>query len=226
MILITGSSGVLGTAVKKLLPNALCPNHYDLDVTESLTVSSCLQAYGVAESVDTIVHCAGLINRHCEADKHRAMTVNVLGTLNVAAFCHSVSARLIYISTEYVFRGDRGLYGPEDETGPIMYYGETKLAGECITKSVPNHSIIRASFMPEPFPYEEAFVDTFSSKLPVSVAARQIVDLISSGVNGIHHVCGPRQSIYEYALQQGANAKPCHSKNDLPRPRDSSLRKE
>lgn len=224
MFLITGSSGVLGTAIKNLIPDSLCPSHWDMDITEPLMVSSFLQQYGVADSVKTVIHCAGLVNKHCEKDRQKAMTVNVLGTMNVAFFCNMVGAKMIYISTEYVFRGDRGLYGPDDETGPIMYYGETKLAGECVTKSLPDYLIIRASFMPEPFPYEEAFTDTFSSKLPVSEAARQIVDLVRDGANGVRHVCGERRSIFEYAMSQGASVRPCVSRSDLPRPKDSSLR--
>ena len=134
----------------------------------------------------------------------------------------------MYISTDYVFRGDRGNYKPHDEVDPQNYYAETKLSGEYAVKSLPKdqYLIIRTSFYPDIFPYDQAFTDQYTSRLPVSDAASRIAQLIQNGVSGIHHVAGPRQSVFDFAVSTagGKEIKPIRlADHSYSRPRDTSL---
>jgi len=82
------------------------------------------------------VHAAALTDVDlCEKDKNLAFNVNVLGTKNVVEACKKVNAHLVYISTDYVFSGEKGYYSEQDETNPLNYYGFTKLEGEKIVES-------------------------------------------------------------------------------------------
>jgi dTDP-4-dehydrorhamnose reductase len=117
----------------------------------------------------------------------------------VVRLCRTLDARLVYISTAYVFRGDRGQYREDDEVLPVNKYAWSKLGGECAARLYDNSLIIRTSFGPDEFPYPKAFADQWTSRQSVSVAARDILRAVESGLTGVLHVGGPRRSVLEYA---------------------------
>lgn len=80
---------------------------------------------------EIVIHAAALTNvDKCEQNKTLAWRVNVEGTNNIIRFSHKYKAFLVYVSTDYVFSGEKGMYKETDEVGPINYYGITKLEGE------------------------------------------------------------------------------------------------
>lgn len=80
---------------------------------------------------DVIVHSAALTDvDRCEREKEIAYKVNVEGTRAVAEAARRAGSYLVYISTDYVFDGEKGMYREEEETNPISYYGLSKLQGE------------------------------------------------------------------------------------------------
>jgi dTDP-4-dehydrorhamnose reductase len=81
---------------------------------------------------DVVIHAAAWTDVDgCEADAERALRVNAMGTRNVAVACRDVGARLVTLSTDYVFAGDAaGAYPENAPTGPLNVYGWSKLAGE------------------------------------------------------------------------------------------------
>ncbi len=80
---------------------------------------------------DVIIHTAALTDvDRCEVDKDLAYKINVEGTKIIAEMARKFNSFLIYISTDYVFDGNKGLYKEDDETNPVNYYGYTKLLGE------------------------------------------------------------------------------------------------
>jgi dTDP-4-dehydrorhamnose reductase len=105
----------------------------------------------------------------------------------------------VYISTDYVFRGDRGRYGEEDELHPVNKYAWSKLGGECAVRLYDNALIIRTSFGPDEFPYPKAFADQWTSRQNVSRAARDILRAVDSSLTGVLHIGGPRRTVLEYA---------------------------
>ena len=86
---------------------------------------------------DVVIDTAAVHNvDYCEAHRDEAWTVNVVGTRNVADACKEVGAKMIYISTDYVFDGKKGFYSEEDTPTPLHFYAETKLEAENVVKEV------------------------------------------------------------------------------------------
>lgn len=96
---------------------------------------------------EVIIHSAALTDVDlCERQKSLAERVNVEGTINIVQAAKMVNAYLVYISTDYVFDGSKGMYIESDEPNPINIYGYTKLDGEKkITASELEFLIARAS---------------------------------------------------------------------------------
>ena len=151
-IVITGAGGMLG---RTLHAAARSRGH---DVT-ALTSADCdiTQLAAVERHVapdDVVVNCAAYTRvDDAERDEARAEAVNVTGAENVAQACARVGARLLHVSTDYVFSGDFGGAAPrpydiDDETGPRSVYGRTKLAGEfAVLAALPDAHVVRTSWI-------------------------------------------------------------------------------
>lgn len=224
-VLITGGSGLLGTEIKKYFPNAFSPSKSELNIKEDIR-KSLFYKFNKHKNIKLIIHCAAIKNTKCTDDPIEAMKTNIIGTANIAIFCEEMKSKMVYISTDYVFKGDRGNYKTTDEVMPVNYYGETKLAGEYATKSVKEHLIVRLSFFPNKFPYEVAFCDQYTTRITVSEAASRIYKAIENNMSGIIHIAGKKQTSYEYALETsyGKKIKSTTINFDgYSRPKDTSL---
>lgn len=111
--------------------------------------------------------------------------------------------RFVYISTDYVFDGERGNYREEDIPNPRNFYALTKLIGEVIMRQYSHTLIIRTAFKPDgPWPYERAFIDQYASHEFVSVIAPDIAKaVLMTDMLGIVHIAGKRTSMYDLARQ-------------------------
>jgi len=148
-ILITGADGMLGrTLRRKLSAHTLIPA--DLpggDITDEVKFNVLV----AREKPDAVIHCAAMTAvDDCESNRDLAFRVNALGSANVAAACNRHGARLIAISTDYVFDGASPR--PYDEfdraTGGATVYGQSKFAGEkMIRRHCPDHVICRISWL-------------------------------------------------------------------------------
>lgn len=131
--LITGVSGQLGYDVKKELlkrgyQDIYAPTSKEMNIIDSTEVTKVILEY----QPDIIFHCAAYtaVDR-AEEEMELCYQVNTLGTSYIAQNAAKIGARVIYISTDYVFDGTKeGLYTEEDEACPINYYGESKYGGE------------------------------------------------------------------------------------------------
>jgi dTDP-4-dehydrorhamnose reductase len=96
---------------------------------------------------DVVIDTAALHNvDYCETNMEQAYRVNVEGTKNVAEACNTIGAKMVFISTDYVFNGKTGFYKEIDVPAPINYYGQSKLDGENAVKKVcKNYCIVRTS---------------------------------------------------------------------------------
>jgi dTDP-4-dehydrorhamnose reductase len=130
--LVTGAGGMLGQDVVASLERddetVLALTRRDLDVTDQAAVTATV----LGCRPDIVVNCAAWTAvDEAEAHEDEALEVNGRGARLVAAACAEGGARLIHISTDYVFGGDaRRPYGEHDRCGPRTAYGRTKLAGE------------------------------------------------------------------------------------------------
>ncbi len=154
-LLITGASGLYGS---KLAQIALCRGIevYSSDIQSTMVYGSFIEmditrkteVDSVFKSVkpDVVVHAATLTDvDKCEMDKALAWKINVDGTKNVADAAQSTNAFLFYVSTDYVFSGDKGCYHEYDARDPQNYYGLTKVEAEEIVKCLPEYFIARPS---------------------------------------------------------------------------------
>jgi len=202
--LLTGGSGLLGTELQKLDADLLAPSHAELDICDAAAVAD----YVAAHLPDVILHAAAITNnRDIEADPAAALEVNIKGTVNLAQACLGTRIRLVFLSTDYVYKGDHGNYVESDELLPSNLYAWTKLAGEAAVRAVPNHLIIRTSFGSSTFDYPAAFADKWSSKEYVDVAAPKILRAAIGPITGVLNIGGPRRTIYEYAKERNPDVK-------------------
>ena len=128
---------------------------------------------------DVVIHAAAYTDVDgCERDPDRAFRVNALGTWNAAAACRQSDAALVYISTDFVFDGEKGEpYTEYDVPRPIGCYGASKLAGETHVRALcPRHYIVRTAWLygehGKNFPY--AILNAAKTKKELSVVADQV----------------------------------------------------
>lgn len=149
-ILVTGASGQLGYDVERELERRgiehLGTSSRELDITDRAAVEHLMQSY----RPDAVIHCAAYTKVDLAEDEpERCWAVNVDGTRNLAAACREIGAKLLYISTDYVFpgTGERS-YETGDPTGPVNTYGRSKLAGELAVQSLlEKYFIVRISWV-------------------------------------------------------------------------------
>ena len=147
MILVTGSDGHLGKKIISL-GNAIGTHHkgrgLKMDITSRKNVFSVIKKI----NPDYVVHCAALTNvDFCETNHELAWKINVEGTKNIADACFENNSKLVYISTDFVFDGKKGVYKESDRPNPINFYGATKLVGECIALGLNESLVLRTSMI-------------------------------------------------------------------------------
>jgi dTDP-4-dehydrorhamnose reductase len=203
-ILFTGGGGLLGSEFKKILPGIHYPSHKEFDVTNY----GQMQRYLETHPCDLIIHAAAFISPPAiDKDPSKAIEVNIIGTSNVVRLCMQHGARLIYVSTDYVFKGDRGNYAETDAVYPVNKYAWSKLGGECAAAMYDKSLIVRTTFGPNVFPFEKAFVDQWTSRESVTAIAEKISKLVDKDVTGVIHVGGRRRTVFEYARSLDATRR-------------------
>ena len=146
-IFITGIKGQLGTTLDKYLSSYfnVLNNQGDLKNID-ISDKSELKYIFKELSPDYIINCAALTNvDFCEQNKSNSYEVNVNGIKNIIS-CTTNDTKIIHISTDYVFSGNRNIYKESDIPNPVSYYGKNKLESENILRSSNrNYLIIRPS---------------------------------------------------------------------------------
>lgn len=208
MILVTGGSGRLGSALKKLFPGALFPSRKELDLALPDSIFSFISRH----KPSVIIHAAAMTSlRECESNKELCWKVNVEGTENLVKSClqHCPDSFFVYISTAGVFEGARGGYTESDLPAPKNTYGLSKFAAEQMCRFLKNHLVVRTNFVPKAqWPYEGAFTDRFGTYLFANDVASGLKELLGAKMTGTVHLVGDRKiSMYELAVLCGSNPK-------------------
>jgi len=205
--LFTGGSGLLGNEFKKLMPEVLYPATSDFDITDYNQMNE----YLLGKTIEVIVHAAAFTSPpKIDENPIKAIDVNIIGTSNLVKLCAVHSIKLIYISTDYVFKGDKGNYVEDDSVYPVNKYAWSKLGGECAVRLYDNSLIIRTSFGPNEFPFEKAFIDQWTSRVSVKNISQKLVAILNTDLTGTLHVGDNRQTVFEYAksLDSSKDIKP------------------
>ena len=258
---MTGSSGLLGRILVNLLKNDYEvigidkyvptnePGALALDITHTRAALESM----VKLHPSVVVHTAAETNVDlCETDHEHARMINVEGTVNVAEVCAKSGARMIFISTDYVFDGIKGSYSEADQPNPISYYGHSKLEAERIVMSkLPNALILRTSVLYGWHPSKLNFAtwvikglreretlkvvkDHINSPTLADNLAKAIRSAIERNSNGLLHVAGSeRISRFDFARKTAKSfdldesllvpVDMCDLNWAAKRPRDSSL---
>ena len=216
-ILMTGGSGLLGKEILGLDSNIIAPNHNELDITDLDSVVGALEKY----SPDVVLHLAAATKppEH-EKNPELGLEVNIIGTANVARACVRLGKKLVYASTDYVYKGK----GPHKEDEPVWSpynFGWSKLGGECAVQLVPNHLILRLSFGPVPFPWDKVYDNQYNSKLYVDEMAPLVLASAKCSATSTMNVGGPRMSLAEYAKRTKADIETIPTPDWVPK--DTSM---
>lgn len=262
-ILITGASGLLGSRIAELAQaDGDCPKSHEvycgyahnrpafgkavqLDLLDVPRLSDTIKRL----EPDVIIHSAALTDvDRCEREKELAFRMNVEGTRVIAGAAERADSYLLYVSTDYVFDGEKGMYREEDQPQPQSYYGCSKLLGEQFCSNVARTCVIYGS---QPASGKVNFalwiIDSLKAGRQIHVVtdqfitptlntnlAEMLLEAAERRLAGIYHLAGAaRISRYDYAC---ALARAFHLDESLilpsgmeemkwnaRRPKDSSL---
>lgn len=219
-IIVTGANGQLG----KQMVEELSPDLYEVYPFDKngLDITNMSQVMYILKQIHphVIIHCAAYTKVDAaEEEEDLAYLVNAIGTRNVAVVAQNLGAKFVYISTDYVFPGDKvNGYHEFHQPAPINIYGASKYAGEQFVKDLHNqYFIIRTSWLYGK--YGNNFVKTMmrlgEEKESLSIVADQvgsptyvksliavIKNLIVTSLYGTYHVSNSGScSWYEFAKE-------------------------
>jgi dTDP-4-dehydrorhamnose reductase len=220
-VLVTGATGQLGSyLLRELCGHALIAWS---GRTQGVRAGVTLQPVELADAdavgrafrearPDVVIHTAALARVADTArDPVRAAAVNTAGTTTLAELAGAARARLIYVSTDLVFDGERGWYRESDLPAPLSVYGRTKRAGELPVLGIPGGVVIRVSLLygpsiaGRPTFYDEQvmalragqpirlFHDEWRTPLSLATAARALACVACSDFGGLLHLGGPER---------------------------------
>ena len=259
--LVTGSAGLIGRQVVKDLSethevfscyNKSKPEHGNIikmDLLNHEMISNVMSE----KKPDVVIHLGAMTAVDlCETDQDSAFKINSQATEILAKESSKMNTFIVYVSTDYVFDGNTGMYEENDATNPLGFYGKSKLLGE---KSIQNFSsnwcIARTSTPFGLHPTKKSFpiwvienlqkqkqidvlTDQFTSPTYVPSLSRMLIEISERRLTGIIHIAGASKiSRYEMASlvsdKLGLDGKLLKeiSMNDIKweaqRPKDSSL---
>ena len=231
-LLVTGGSGTLGINVA----NMTCKEFevfatYNLNSRQAsefsfvhLDVRDKQQVFSVIADIkpSMVIHTAAMVNvDYCEDHAEEARLINVQGTENVALACKASGSRMVYISSDGVFDGNKGMYSERDTPHPLNTYVSTKLEGERRVKNwLPDSIIVRMSFYGWGRGSNRAsladwvvgglrrgetlhmFTDVFFSPIYTGNLTEAMIEMYHKGLGGVYHVGGgERCSKYTFGCE-------------------------
>jgi len=177
-ILVTGAAGMLGRDLVAELSDGHEVKGVDLesfDITEAGAVTRFLER----ERPELVIHAAAYTDVDgAEREPERALAVNSRGAENVARACRALDARMILISTDYVFDGNKGVpYLESDAPNPINLYGRSKLQGEILAGgALPELTVVRTAWL------YGAGGENFLTKILKAAASRPTLPVVTDEV--------------------------------------------
>jgi len=224
-ILMTGGDGRLGTELLPLLDNAVAPSEAEMDITDPAALEATFRKHRPT----VVLHAAAYTDvSAAQRERARCWQVNVCGTRNVVRAAARAGAKLVHISTDYVFEGTAGGYREDDPPGPVRnYYALSKLAAEELARFCPEHLILRTSFRARQWPHPVAYRDVYTSQDYVDVIAPMIAAAVRRCREIPHdvlHVVTERKSAFELARRRRPDVQPGSKADaDVDLPEDISL---
>ena len=199
-ILVTGVSGQLGSALMELIKGHELrgTKRPEVDLLDRAAVRRAIESF----RPDAIIHAAALTKvDYCEDHPDEARKVNVEGTRNVVEAAGK--ARVVYLSTEYVFDGRNGPYGEEDPPNPLSVYARSKYEGELVARQAGRSTIVRTTVVFTYRPASKNFLmqvlegkpmriprDQISNPTLTENLAEAVTELVERDLGGIYNIVG------------------------------------
>tara|TARA_B100001093_G_C26838111_1_gene1019265 strand:+ start:912 stop:1601 length:690 start_codon:yes stop_codon:yes gene_type:complete len=220
-ILVTGSDGRFGKILQKLNKNFIFKNKKQLNILSSKSIIKNIKQFKPTH----ILHLAGLSRpmKIHEQDIVKSIDLNIVGTCNLVKEASKNKIKIIYLSTSYVYPGNKGNYNEEDALKPWNNYSWSKLGGECAVQMYKNSLILRLCMTEKPFVHNKAYVNVKSNFIYQEDAAKIVLKLLNK--KGIINVGGKSQSIYNFAKKNNKKIKKIFSKGEFPKRTDMNLNK-
>ena len=216
-VLVTGSAGLVGRQVVKDLSNShqvfSCYNESKPEYGDSVKMD--LKNHEMISSVLTekkpeiVIHLGAMTGVDlCEKERTSASEINTKATEIIAKECSKLNSFLVYVSTDYVFDGNLGMYKEDDVTNPLGFYGESKLEGEKVVQNFStNWCIVRTSTPFGLHPTKKSFpmwvienlqkqkqidilIDQFTSPTYIPNLSRMLIEISERRITGIIHAAG------------------------------------
>ena len=144
-ILIVGSKGQLGLALREKYPQAVAVDSDVLDITDR----DALEKFDWT-GIGIIINAAGYTNvdgAETSEGRKLAWAINAIGVANLAHIAREKNITLVHVSTDYVFDGEKENYVEEDSLSPLSVYGASKAAGDIAASSIEKHYVLRTSWV-------------------------------------------------------------------------------
>jgi len=216
-VLVTGSAGLVGRQVVKDLSNShqvfSCYNESKPEYGDSVKMD--LKNHEMISSVLTekkpeiVIHLGAMTGVDlCEKERTSASEINTKATEIIAKECSKLNSFLVYVSTDYVFDGNLGMYKEDNVTNPLGFYGESKLEGEKVVQNFStNWCIARTSTPFGLHPTKKSFpmwvienlqkqkqidilIDQFTSPTYIPNLSRMLIEISERRITGIIHAAG------------------------------------
>jgi dTDP-4-dehydrorhamnose reductase len=251
-ILLTGASGQLGSYLLRELDGQTVVAWRGSQAVDLANVDAVAAAFREARPA-LVIHPAAIASvAECYRAPERAWSVNAQATGQLAELADRAGTRLLLVSTDLVFDGERGGYREEDVPAPLSIYGRTKAAAEQAVLACPNGVVVRVSLLfgptlvgrPSFFDQQvqalragqplTLFRDEWRTPISLLTAARGLLDIARSDFRGLLHLGGPerlsrlemgQRLAHSLGLSDAAIVPATRAQfaSAEPRPRDTSL---
>ena len=202
-IIVTGSDGRFGKILQNLNKKLIFKNKKQLNILSKKSIIKNFKRYRPTH----ILHLAGLSRPMKIHDKeiNKSIDLNIIGTCNLVKEASKLNIKIIYLSTSYVYPGDKGNYSEDDPVKPWNNYSWSKMGGECAVQMYKNSLIIRLCMTEKPFVHAKAYANVKSNFIYQESAAKIVLKVLNK--KGIINVGGPSQTIFKFAIKDNKKVK-------------------
>lgn len=197
IILVTGGNGRFAKVLKQR-NSSLNLKFLDKKQLNILNLKS-IEKNIIKYKPKMILHTAGLSRPMEQHEKNisKSIDLNIIGTANLVKICKKYNVKIIYFSTNYVYKCTKGNYKETDGINPINNYALSKMGGESSVLMYKNSLILRIQMTEKPFAYKRAFTNVYSNYMFHEEMVKYLPKLIEH--NGIINVGGKLRSAYKFA---------------------------
>tara|TARA_A100001015_G_C14919650_1_gene683805 strand:- start:224 stop:925 length:702 start_codon:yes stop_codon:yes gene_type:complete len=213
-ILVTGGEGRFAKELKRTKSryNFFFKNKKEFNILSYQSIERKLKKF----KPDAVIHLGGLSRPMSIHEKNINLSIdlNIIGTANLVKACSKNNIKIIFLSTSYLYPGNKGNYKEDDPLLPWNNYGWSKLGAESAVQMYKNSLIIRACMTEKPFLHKYAFSNVKCNFIFHDAFIKIFLKVLK--FKGVLNIGGKSQSIYSFAKKYNKKVKKKKSKGELP----------